>query len=70
MSKKKRRGRPNIPQVTLERYAPGKAGRTRRVKGDEDFNPDYSHIVKDLKRIAVLGTGFVALLIAISFIIG
>ncbi len=69
MSKKRRR-RPNIPEVTLERYAPGREGRTSRVKGDEDFDPDYSHIVKDLRRIAVLATGFVVLLIALSLFIG
>ncbi|MFP3853633.1 MAG: hypothetical protein ACLFWD_04980 [Anaerolineales bacterium] len=69
MSKKKKRSRPNIPEVTLKRYAPGSAGRTTRTGGDEDFDPDYSHIVKDLKRIALLGSTFVVLLIALSFIL-
>lgn len=69
MSKKKR-SRPNIPEVTLRRYAPGSAGRTSRVKGDDDFDPDYSHVVKDLKRIGILGTSFVILLILLSYILG
>lgn len=67
MSKKKKRSRPNIPEATLQRYAPGKAGSANRVKGDQDFNPDYSHIVNDLKRIAVLGVSFVLILILLSF---
>ena len=67
MSNKKKRSRPNIPEATLRRYAPGKAGSARRVGGDEDFNPDYSHIIKDLKRIAVLGTSFFLVLIVLSF---
>ena len=70
MSKKKKRSRPNIPEVTLRRYAPGSAGRGSRVKGDEDFNPDYSYIVKDLKRIGILGGSFVIILIALSFLLG
>ena len=67
MSKKKKRSQPNIPEATLRRYAPGKSGSASRVKGDEDFNPDYSHIVKDLKRIAVLGASFFLILILLSF---
>lgn len=70
MSKKKKRSRPNIPEVTLRRYAPGSAGRTSRVKGDEDFEPDYSYVIKDLKRIGLLGTSFVLLLIILSIFLG
>lgn len=69
MSKKKKRTRPNIPEVTLQRYAPGSTGRTSRTGGDEDFNPDYSHVIRDLKRIAILGSSFIVLLIALSFIL-
>ena len=32
-----------------------------------EFNPDYSNTKKDLKRIAVLATSFVLLLVALSF---
>ena len=36
---------------------------------DRDFNPDYSYVRKDLKRIAALAGTFFAILIALSFII-
>lgn len=34
-----------------------------------DFNPDYTHVFSDLKRIAVLATAFVTILIVLSFFI-
>jgi hypothetical protein len=66
---KKKRSRPNIPEATLRRYAPGQSGSANRVKGDEDFNPDYSHIKTDLKRIGFLGASFLGILIILSFIL-
>lgn len=71
MSKKKRRKKPNIPEVTLRRYGPG-ADResTARVERDKDFNPDYSHIIKDLKRIAVLAVSLISVLVVLSFFLG
>jgi len=32
-----------------------------------EFNPDYTHIKRDLRRIGVLAGSFFALLIALSF---
>lgn len=34
-----------------------------------EFNPDYTYIKKDLKRIGVLAASFVAILIVLSFFI-
>ncbi len=34
-----------------------------------DFNPDYTHVFKDLKRIAILASSFTIILIALSFFI-
>lgn len=34
---------------------------------DRDFNPDYSHVVKDLRRIGILAGSFFAILIVLSF---
>jgi hypothetical protein len=34
-----------------------------------DFNPDYTHVFKDLKRIAIMATSFVVILVALSFFI-
>ena len=32
-----------------------------------EFNPDYSHVKRDLRRIGVLAGSFVVLLVALSF---
>jgi hypothetical protein len=34
---------------------------------DRDFNPDYSHVIADLKRIGTLAGGFLVILIVLSF---
>lgn len=34
-----------------------------------DFDPDYSHVFSDLKRIAVLAVVIVVVLIALTFVI-
>lgn len=71
MSKKKRRKKPNLPEVTLRRYGPGGSSEGRaRVERDDEFNPDYSDIIKDLKRIAVLASSLIALLLVLSFFLG
>jgi hypothetical protein len=36
---------------------------------DRDFNPDYTHVVTDLKRIGTLAAGFLVVLIILSFIL-
>lgn len=34
-----------------------------------EFNPDYSYIIKDLKRIAILAGSFLVILVALAFIL-
>ena len=36
----------------------------------KEFNPDYSDVIKDLKRIGILAVSFFIVLIALSFVIG
>ena len=36
---------------------------------DRDFNPDYSYVKKDLKRIGTIAGTFIAILIVLSFIL-
>ena len=38
--------------------------------GPRGFDPDYSYIVKDLKRIGILAAGFITLLVILSFFLG
>ncbi len=42
---------------------------SRRTTSTVEFNPDYSYVVKDLKRIGILAGSFFAILIALSFFI-
>ena len=71
MSKKRRRKRdrrPNIPPETLRAVASTRVKETPGYfQGSHDFNPDYSYVVKDLKRIGVIAGSLVLLLIVISF---
>ena len=34
-----------------------------------DFNPDYSYVIKDLKRIGTLAVFFLTILVVLSFIL-
>jgi len=43
-------------------------GTATSMKGD-DFDPDYSDVVKDLKRIGILAGTFIAILVALSFVL-
>jgi hypothetical protein len=49
--------------------AKSKRTTTRRSAPTEatEFNPDYTDIKKDLKRIAILATSLISLLIVLSF---
>ena len=38
-----------------------------RIMTDADFNPDYSNVVKDLKRIGILAASFFTVLVVLSF---
>ncbi len=40
----------------------------RRVTYSQDFNPDYSYVRNDLKRIGILAGTFFVLLIALAFV--
>ena len=43
------------------------AGVTQTTSAERSFNPDYSYVFKDLKRIGLLAGTFIAVLIALSF---
>jgi len=70
MSKRRRRKRdrrPNIPPDTLRAVVSTRVKQPLdSLQGSYDFDPDYSYIVKDLKRIGALAGSLITLLIAIS----
>ena len=43
--------------------------KTVRATRSETFNPDYSHIKKDLRRIALIASSFVVVMIVLSFVL-
>ncbi|MBT3313072.1 MAG: hypothetical protein HN390_00525 [Anaerolineae bacterium] len=47
----------------------GKAKPSHRARTAEEFNPDYTEIKNDLKRIGLLAGMFLAILIALSFVL-
>ena len=49
--------------------APASRSFSRRAASTMEFNPDYSYVVKDLKRIGTLAGVFFVILIALSFFI-
>ena len=42
---------------------------TRRFMPVPEFNPDYSYVIRDLKRIGILAGSFIAVLIVLAFIL-
>jgi hypothetical protein len=62
---KKRRRKPNLPASTLRRYG----GQSTPKEGGSDFDPDYSHVVQDLKRIGALAASFIIALLVLSVIL-
>ena len=42
---------------------------SRRTTTAVEFNPDYTYVIKDLKRIGTLAGTFFVILIALSFIL-
>ena len=54
----------------IETAAPVRATATsRRVSSTTEFNPDYSYVISDLKRIGMLAGVFFVILIVLSFIL-
>jgi len=49
------------------RAAAAASSYSRRVMGQVEFKPDYSHVISDLKRIGVLAGSFFVILIVLSF---
>ena len=62
---KKRRKKFNISAE--QSAAPVKAAKTKRKSAA--FDPDYTHVIKDLKRIGILAGSFIVLLVILSFIL-
>ena len=65
MAKKQKRKVSSNSRSENTRITAGKKSTARST----EFNPDYSHVISDLKRIAILAGSFFIVLIALTFII-
>jgi hypothetical protein len=68
MAKKIKRQSRTIPSVAVE-YTSSAAAGGGRMAGEREFNPDYTYVIRDLRRIGVLAGSFFVILIALSFIL-
>ncbi|GAP06102.1 hypothetical protein ATHL_00948 [Anaerolinea thermolimosa] len=61
-----RSARPATENASSPSPAPSTATPGRRV-AQAEFNPDYTYVIKDLKRIGTLAGSFFIILIVLSF---
>ena len=73
MAKKKRKkSQRRAKTSTTANVSPVEAqsiNRQRRAVNNEEFDPDYTPIIRDLKRIGMLAVGFFVVLVVLSFIL-
>jgi hypothetical protein len=62
MAKKTRKVAKNIKNTPIS-----VVNNSRNRLSSTDFNPDYTDIISDLKRIAVLALSFIGVLIVLTF---
>lgn len=67
MSKKQKRRVSSSESIVRENTVKSPPVATRRYSSTGEFNPDYTPIIKDLKRIGILAGSFFAILIILSF---
>jgi hypothetical protein len=71
MSKKRKRqvrkSRPLKQETPVVEQAPVTFSTSRTLK--ESFTPDYTYVIKDLRRIGILAGSFIAIYIILSFFI-
>jgi hypothetical protein len=66
MSKKSKKGYKNI--IRTHEPAPVQPMPVQFTRSN-DFNPDYTDVKRDLKRIGILASSFFVILIVLSFIL-
>lgn len=66
-ARKKRLRKKSGSRQVVTSGRPSKSQRSQSVGKMDDFQPDYSYVVEDLKRIGILAGSLVTLLIILSF---
>jgi hypothetical protein len=71
VSKKRRKKRMRKPNLPVEILKTSDTAQIKEMPGfkqtSNGFNPDYSYVVKDLKRIGLLASSFIILLLILSY---
>ena len=67
--KKRKERTPNLPQAVIAQAGTKQASMGAETAKQSDFNPDYSHVVRDLRRIGILAGSFIIILIVLSIIL-
>jgi hypothetical protein len=71
MAKKQKRSvsssRPSVPTTTAAPERPVFSTSAMRSSYSQEFNPDYSQVVQDLKKIGIMAGSFIAILVVLSF---
>lgn len=58
---------PQTAASKVTNTAANKATNTTRATFTQEFNPDYTHIMHDLKQIGIMAASFLVILVALSF---
>jgi hypothetical protein len=67
MSKKKRSAARRRSDAIRQAVQTSEAVVPQPTVAKKGFDPDYSYVIKDLRRIGILAGSFIALLIVLSF---
>jgi len=69
MSKKKKKRKTAKSTATKKAPTINRARISSRKTAVQSFEPDYSYVIKDLKRIGILAGSFIVILVVLSFFI-
>lgn len=67
MPKKHKRQSRNISASNPSAQTASAAPAALKPASTTEFNPDYSYVKRDLKRIAILAVSFIIILVVLSF---
>lgn len=67
--KKRKERTPNIPEQVLTGATKKSERPSVTLHSAGDFNPDYSYVVNDLRRIGILAASFVLVLIILAIVL-
>jgi hypothetical protein len=68
--RKRKQRTPNLPKEVISSAASKSPTERAGLRKMGDFNPDYSYVIKDLRRIGILAGSFIVILIILSVVLG